>query len=295
MKIRILESKEQKVWGWPAAVNFIFGGAAASFYILSTLIVRLNDYAHTVLNPIALHLLPPIMVGIGFFCLTVEVGRPLRGHQVFRRIFVSRMSQEALAGAIFVFTVILNWFFPHTALLICAATAAAVLLISQGAIVYNARAVIAWNVPLIPLLFVTSGFTTGAGVLLVVLGGLTSGHYTLLMALICALLNLLVWFLYLRWSHEPAFRKATETLRSLKYRILILGIGHIMPIFVLFTALIAPIGDTREVLNDIATLTMGLAMIIGSASQKAAIILKAGNQREIGVSQKESRIYLNRP
>jgi hypothetical protein len=204
------------------------------------------------------------------------------------------MSQEALAGAIFVFTVILNWLFPHTALLICAATAAIVLLISQGSIVYHARAVISWNVPLIPLLFVTSGFATGAGILLVVLGGLTSGHYALLMALICALLNLLVWLLYLRWSYDPAFRKATETLRSLKYRILILGIGHLMPIFVFFTALIAPIADTGEVLKGIATSTMGLALIIGSASQKAAIILKAGNQREIGLSHTESRIYLNR-
>jgi DMSO reductase anchor subunit len=295
MKIRILKSRQQKVWGWPAAVNFIFGGAAASFYLLGTLIVRLNEYAHTVLNPIALHLLPPVMVGIGFVCLIGEVGRPLRGHQVFRRICVSRMSQESLAGAIFVFTVILNWLFTHTALLICSVTSAVVLLISQGSIAYHARAVIAWNVPLIPLLFVTSSFATGGGLLLVALKGLTSGPYMPLIGFICAFVNLLVWLLYLRWSHEPAFRKATKTLHSLKYRILILWIGHLMPIFALFTALIASIADTEAILNDFVAPAVGLAMIIGSVSQKVAIILKTGNQREVVLSQEESRIYLNRP
>ena len=288
MKIRILKSREQNVWGWPAAVNFILGGAAASFFLLGTLIVSLNEYAHTVLNPIALHLLPPLMVGIGFVCLTVEVGRPLRGHQLFRRVCVSRMSQETLAGSIFVFTVILNWVFPHITVLICAATASMALLISQGAMVYHARAVIAWNVPLIPLLFVTSGFATGAGLLLIILGGLTSGHYTLLMAIICALLNLLVWLLYLRWSHEPAFRTATEMLRGLESRILILGIGHLMPIIVLLSVLITEGVDTGTKLAEFAIPAMGLALIIGSAIQKAAIILRAGNLREIGLSQKKS-------
>jgi DMSO reductase anchor subunit len=285
MKIWIIESQKQINWGWPAAVNFILGGAAAGFYILGTWVIGLDDNAYAVLQPVMLHLLPPVMFGLGFACLTVEMGRPMRGHQVFRRIRVSRMSQEALAGVIFIFAAILNWFYPHTALLIIATMAAMGLLISQGTMMYQARAVTAWNVPIISLLFVTSSFATGAGLLMVVLGGFTSEHYTPLIAFICALLNLLIWLLYLNGPRTSAFRKATETLRSLKLRIIILVIGHLLPILVLFSVLLVLPGlQTGEVLTDIVTPMMGLALIIGSAGQKVAIILLAGNQREINLN-----------
>jgi DMSO reductase anchor subunit len=258
------------------------------------LIVRLNEDSNTVLQPIALHLLPPAMFGLGFACLTVEMGRPFRGHQVFRRIWVSRMSQEALAGVIFVFAVILNGLFPHTALLIIATVSAMALLISQGTMVYQARAVTAWNVPIISLLFMTSSFATGAGLLLVVPGGLTSEHYAFLIAFICVLLNLLVWLFYLHGTHESAFRKATETLRCLKSGILILGLGHLLPILALFTALVVPGVWPGEILTDIVTPAVGLAMIMGSAIQKALIILNAGHQREIGLDQKKTEHILKR-
>jgi hypothetical protein len=205
------------------------------------------------------------------------------------------MSQEALAGVIFVFAVMLNWLFPHMALSILAVLSAMALLISQGAMVYHARSVTAWNLPTIPLLFITSGFATGAGLLLIFLGVLTSEHYAVLIAFVCALLNLLVWLLYLYWTRESAFRKATESLRGLESKILILGFGHLMPLIVLLSVLVAPGVDPGTKFADIAISAMGLALIIGSAGQKAAIILWAGNQREIGLNQNEIHANLNRP
>jgi len=288
MKIQLVEAKKQKVWGWPAVINFVLGGTAAAFYVLGNLVVMLPGCSHIVFLSVTIHLLPPVLVGLGFVCLTVEVGRPFRGHQMFRRVYNSRMSQESMVGIAFIFFAIFNWISPHPILTVLAVAAAMGLIISQGFIVYGARAVTAWNVPIIPLLFVTSGFAAGGGLLLATLRGLTYGLCAPLIGLICAFVNLVVWIFYLHWSHDPDFRKATEALRSPKSLIITLGIGHLFPVFVLLSILVAFRFEIGIELPGIATPMMGLAMIAGSVIQKAEIILKAGYQKGIALDKQES-------
>lgn len=288
MKVQFVEAKKQTVWGWPAVINFILSGTAVGFYVLGNLVVMLPGCSHIVFLPVAIHLLPPVLVGLGFACLTIELGRPFRGHQVFRRVHNSRISQESLVGIVFVFLAISNWISPHPILMVLAVAAAMGLIISQGFIVYGARAVTAWNVPIIPLLFVTSGFVAGGGVLLVILRGLSYGFCVPLIGLICTSMNLVIWILYLHWSHDPDFRKATESLRSPKSLIITLGIGHLFPIFVLLSILVAFRFEIGNDLLGITTPMIGLAMIAGSVSQKAEIILKAGYQKGIALNKQES-------
>ena len=106
-------------------------------------------------------------------------------------------------------------------------------------------------------------------------------------------MNLVVWLFYLYWSQDPAFRKATEALRSPKSLIISLGIGHLLPILVLSSLLVAHSVEIGMELPDIATAGMGLAMILGGAGQKADIILKAGFQREISLESQEMHAHLN--
>ncbi|MDL2121676.1 MAG: hypothetical protein LWX51_01045 [Deltaproteobacteria bacterium] len=283
--MQLVQTGKQKVWGWPAVANFTLGGAATGFYLLGSVIVSLQDSALAGSPPFAFKLLAPLLIALGFLALTIEAGRPLRGHHLFRHISGSWISLECLAGAIFVPAAVIDWLFPHPVVWILAAVAAMALMISQGFIVYRARAVSAWNVPLMPLLFVTSGFSKGSGLVLlsVVLDDSAVGHPCAMIGLICVLLNLSVWFLYLSWSREATFREAIEALRRPNALIFTVGLGHLLPGILLLVILVAPgIGiDTGTGLWHTVVALAGVTMVAGGMSQKAGIILGAGYLRGI--------------
>jgi formate-dependent nitrite reductase membrane component NrfD len=154
------------------------------------------------------------------------------------------------------------------------------LMISHGFIVYRVRGVTAWNVPFVPLFFLTSGFATGSGlVLLAALGRLTLEVGPVVIGLICVVLDLAVWLLYLHWSDDVAFRETTEALRHPNSLIFTVGIGHLLPILLLL--LVAPGIGARVGLERIVVALAGLAMVAGGMSQKADIIRKAGYLRGI--------------
>lgn len=279
--MELIRPTKPEVWGWPVVVNFVLGGMATGFYLLNSLLTILQNGTLGVSQPLGFKLLASVLTSLGFLALTVEAGRPLRGRHLFRYLRRSWMSREALAGVIFIPAAALDWLFPHPVLWVLAAAAAIGLMISHGFIVYRIRAVTAWNVPLMPLLFLTSGFATGSGlVLLAALGKLTLGIGPMMVGLICVVLNLAVWLLYLHWPHDVAFREATEALRRPSSLIFTVGIGHLLPILVLLL-LIAPSICTGGELWHIVTALAGLAIVAGGVSQKVGIILKAGYLRGI--------------
>jgi phenylacetyl-CoA:acceptor oxidoreductase subunit 2 len=280
--MELIRPTKQEVWGWPGVVNFILGGMAAGFYLLSSLVTILQSGTLGVSQPMGFKLWAPVLTSLGFLALTIEAGWPLRGRYLFRHLRRSWMSRETLAAAIFVPAAVLDWLFPHPALWVLAAAAAMGLMISHGFIVYRVRAVTAWNVPPMPLLFLTSGFATGGGlVLLAALGKLTLGVGTAVLGRVCVVLNLAVWLLYLRWSRDAAFREATEALRRPSSLIFTVGIGHLLPVLLLLLLLVAPGVGVRVELEHVVAALAGLAMIAGGMSQKAGIILKAGYLRGI--------------
>ena len=67
-----------------------------------------------------------------------------------------------------------------------------------------------------------------------------------------------------------------------------LVIGQIFPVFVLLSVLVASRFEIGMEFSGIATPVMGLAMIAGSVSQKAEIILKAGYQKGIALDKQRS-------
>ena len=95
--------------------------------------------------------------------------------------------------------------------------------------------------------------------------------------ILCIILNLFVWVLYLGWSSEVAFLEATESLRRTGNLILILGFGHILPLILLVIHLVLPFAEFSPVITVLA----GLAIIVGVVNQKASIILKVGYLRGI--------------
>lgn len=284
--MELVQPRKQKVWGWPGVINFSLGGMAAAYYLLISLLALLRD-SHSIAQPAWLKLLAPALTCLGFLALTTEAGHPLRGRHLLRYLRSSWMSRETLAGAIFVLTALLDWLFPHPALWALAAAAAMGLTISHGFILYRARAVTAWNVPWMPLLFVASSLVMGGGLALLVSSSadFAPEYGPAAIGLACVGLGLAAWILYLRQPASVAFRQATWALRRPASLLLTVGAGHLLPGLLLLVPLVAAPGT--GLWRAIAALS-GLVMIIGGASQKAGIVLKADYLRGIELAGVQS-------
>ncbi len=298
--MELIKPQKQKVWKWPAATNFSLGGMGTGFYLIGLLVslpqngnwVQLllsspnSNWIQLAFLSAAFKGLGPALVGLGFLALTTEAGRPQRGINLFRHLRRSWMSRETLAFAIFAPAAGLDWLFPHPALRTIAALSALALMICQGFIVYRARGVITWNTPLMPFYFVTSGFSTGAGLMLVVvtwfnalLGqNLQSAVSLFFLGAVIAALNMVMWGVYLLIP-DDAFQKATGVLRLPRAVTPIVGLGHLLPILLLLAAL-----NDVTAPQAVIALTSGLALMFGGVRQKFAIVLEVGYLRAIALA-----------
>lgn len=283
--MQLIKPKKLEVWKWPAVVNFTLGGMATGFYLICLFITTFNSNFFAVSQFDKSKLLAPIMIVMGFLILTLEAGRPLRVIYLLNNLGSSWMSREVLAGAVFIMASTIECFWPHTMLRIIAAVAALGFMISQGFIVYSARAVIAWNVPLIPLFFIASGFTLGEGLVLLItaIGRMDIGVDVIVIGLIFLVLDLLLWVIYLRSPNNLAFREVTEKMRRSINLVLTVGIGHILPIMLLFLLVFKD--DMGVISKRIVLIFVGVAIIFAGILQKRGVILGANYLRGIFIGQ----------
>ena len=282
--MELIQPSKQKVWGWSAVINFVLGGMGAGFYLLSALATVLRQGIPGLVEPAAFKLVAPVLVCLGFLALAAEAGHPLRGRHLLRHLRRSWMSRESLAGAIFVLAALLDCFFPSQALEALAAVAALGLLVSHGFILHRALAMAAWNVPLMPTLFVTSGLAMGGGLLLLAPpDGMGLDSDLAAAVLVCVVLDLATWLLYLQGSRAPSFRRATKGLRRPTALLFTTGIGHLLPALLLAPLLIGPWGELDAERGRLWVVLAGLSTIASGVGQKTGIVLKAGYLRGMGL------------
>lgn len=282
---QLFPPERQETWGWPAAVNFILGGAGTGLYLLILLTGIMTEGMAAFSKTVHLDLLAVILICIGFLALTIESGRPGRSCYLLRHLRRSWISRETLAFVVFFLAVVLNRFFPHMAIGVMASATAFALMICQGYIVYQSRAVTAWNVSIVPLLFISSGFASGYGIVLLVtaLKELLLDRVNILTGLICLVLNLSVWIIYLGWSSENAFQSSTKQLRRASALVVTVVIGHLLPIFLLLLLLTDQVSKGGVNQSNIIVTATGLAIVAGVVNQKVGIIMKAGYTRGIEI------------
>lgn len=282
--IELIAPAKQKEWGWPAAANFTLGGGGTGFYLF-TFLTMILEHPNSALNdPIPDWMIAPVLVVFGFLCLIIEGGRPLRSPYLFRHLGKAWISKEILAFTFFVPALILDHFFPHPIFKACAALSSLFFMVAQGFILYSSRAIQAWNVSIIPLFFLSSGFASGAGLalLLAASGRLVIEGGLVMLSMICIIWNLIIWLFYLRWSSNTIdFRSATEALCRPFMIFFIIVFGHALPILIMLLLQIRPFQDVGAMPEGVFAMISGLAIITGVTAQKAGMVLSSGFTRKI--------------
>ncbi|MFZ5917475.1 MAG: hypothetical protein ACOYZ7_11105 [Chloroflexota bacterium] len=294
--MELVRPKMQREWGSAGVVNFVLGGMGAGYYLQSSLVIILQTQGQIEPRSAAFKLLAPALVGLGFLALAMESShiksylldarRILRSRHMLRYLRHSWMSRETLAAAIFCLAALLDWLLPHPVLWGLASVAAIGLILSHGFIIYRSVAVIAWHRPLIPLFFLTSAWVTGSGLALLVSSEM-EGELAAA-GLLCAALNVGVWLFYLYGSQDTAFCAATRTLRRPQSLWMALGIGHLLPMLLLLTLLLAG-SYSQTVLWRAIAAWAGLALMAGGAVQKSDLVRRAGYLRGIVMAKPERR------
>lgn len=270
----IIPAERQNLWGPLAVANFVLGGMGAGAYTTQVLLSGLAPPGR------AISVLSVFAVAVGFLCVAVEAGRPFRGPNVLRMVRSSWMSRELWVGGAFIVLVAADMVAPAFWIRSLALLAALVFILCQGLILFQARGIPAWNHPLVPVLFLTSGLLTGAA-FLGMIDGSGSGWVQVTAGLLG--LNALGWVGYLAWPGDRAFRDATRGLRGGIALVEILGFGHVVPLAVL------------AVWGDAGALFVGIFALLGGALLKASLVLRAGQFRPVAFAVGQSGRILGAP
>jgi DMSO reductase anchor subunit len=272
--VELIAARPQTLWGVPAVVNFALGGTGAGLYVSAAIAVGfLSSPTLTIASWLA-----PALVLAGFVAVATEAGRPLRGLRVLTRVATSWMSRELWIGGAFIALAAGEFVAPGSAQRLCATAAAVMLVLAQGLILRRAQGIAAWSIPPLPLVFLQSALTAGAGLMVLIDAavGTPPGRVILDAVLGLLLFAALVWLAFVTWS-GGAFAEATRCLREGTPALVIFGGGYVAP-FLLFVLTMA-LGDQARALPALA----GLLMVTTQTYAKAFLILKCGHVRPITI------------
>ena len=271
----LIPARRQILWGWQAVVNFTLGGIGAGLYGTAVLAAGFERTPAVVLAS----WLGPLLVLAGFAAVAGEAGRPLRGPRVLWKVRTSWMSRELWIGAAFVLLIAADFAFPLRLHRAQALAAAVLLALAQGFILRCSRGIAAWDVPLMPWLFLLSAAVSGSGayMLIEVLAGRSVPPAVLVASILLLILASWAGRVYVRTPAGRAFTEATASLRDGFAGRVAAGLGGALPLGALAVALLVPAAATA------AAALAGLAMVAGQAYFKNELIVRAGLLRPVTV------------
>ena len=273
--VELIPARRQILWGWQAVVNFTLGGIGAGLYGTAVLVAGFERTPAVVLAS----WLAPLLVLAGFAAVAGEAGRPLRGPRVLWTVRTAWMSRELWIGGAFVLLIAADLAFPLRLHRAHALAAAALLALAQGMILRRSRGIAAWDVPIMPWLFLLSAAVSGSGayLLLEVLAGRAVAPAVIEATLVLLVAALGVDRAYVFTPAGHAFRDATASLRDGWAGRVGVGVGTVIPLGALAVALASPAAAAP------AAALAGLAMVAGQAHFKAELIVNAGLLRPVTV------------
>jgi phenylacetate-CoA ligase len=261
----------QQHWDWKAAGNFICGGAGAGLFLFAALA---GPGAFQPLGALAL-----AIIALGLLLLLFKIGRPWRALYVLRQPQRSWMAREAwIAGALFPLGALAVWT-EAPALVVVAAIAAGLFLVSQAMILREAKGIPAWRNPLIVPLIVSTGLAEGTGLYLAATALLPS--LTLVAGSIAAALALLrawLWRLYLgALRREAAPARSLDVLSAFGPRLSLIGLA--LPILLMGGGL--ALEDAGPLLFAVA----GISILATGSALKFILVTRAGFNQGFALPQ----------
>ena len=296
-ELLVIPPERQKTWTWLAVAMFSLVGMGTGFYLSSALLSLVSgDLRLFTAGPVPYGLVACLTVALGFVFVLSEAGRPLRGIRALSNLKRSWMSREILFLLIFIMTVFIDTIRPSILMRIFSLGAAFFLLLCQGYIIYGSRGIAAWNKSLIPLLFLSSGMSSGIGLLFLIhaANNMMRWRSAVLTGSILLAITLVIMFIYMYASRDDGFRMATRKLRTPSFVIVNFGIGGAFPLYLLFLILNSTEMKNSNSLVDILALITGITMIIGGVSQKISIILASSYTRSISLRFERERLKKER-
>jgi phenylacetyl-CoA:acceptor oxidoreductase subunit 2 len=182
----------QTSWDARAAGNFIGGGMGGGLVVFAVL------SGATGVARIALLLAGLALVGLGLFCVSLELGRPFRAQNVFRNPRTSWMAREAWASALLA-PAVLAAAGGVAGVSGLALLLALVFIYCQARLLQAAKGIPAWRAPAVVPLIVATGLVDGGGVFFLAAPWHGTATMTLLVGFGALLLvRLAIWFVYRR-------------------------------------------------------------------------------------------------
>ncbi len=252
----------QTSWDARAAGNFIGGGMGSGLVVFAAL-SGADGAARAVLFVAGLAL-----VGLGLFCVSLELGRPLRALNVFRNPRTSWMAREAWTSVLLVPAVLAAAAGVPAAGFVAAALALA-FVYCQANLLNAARGIPAWREPLVRPLLVATGLVEGGGALL--LATLAGVRVPAPLAILVGVLAIARWWLWRRYRARVAVAAAPRAVAALDGagRVLLMA-GTIAPLLLLALA-----GAITAVAGPAAALA-GLGLAAAGVYAKLVLVTRAG-------------------
>jgi phenylacetyl-CoA:acceptor oxidoreductase subunit 2 len=259
------EPWHQTNWDARAAGNFIGGGAGTGLIVFAAV----SDASGTALA--ALMLAGLALVGLGLFCVLLELGRPLRALKVFRNPITSWMGREAWTSTLlFPAGLAAAWGVPGLGWI--AAALALAFVYCQARLLQAAKGIPAWREPLLVPLLMTTGLAEGGGLFFASAPWHRTGTLWLLAGFgALVFFRVLVWLAYRRRLASVAAREAGVALDRAG-RVLQLG-GTLVPLVLMATIIMGVL--TGAATHWVAAVA-GLAAALAGAYMKLTLVTGAG-------------------
>ena len=256
------KSWRQTSWDARAAGNFIGGGMGGGLIVFAALSAATGPALSLLL------LTGLVLVGLGLFCVALELGRPFRAIRVLRNPRTSWMAREAWT-AILLFPVGLVAAAGAPRVTWIAGGLALVFVYCQARLLQAAKGIPAWREPLLRPLIVATGLVEGGGVFLATAsfhGSATTATATLFVALV--VVRFAVWVAYRRSLRRGVAPRARAALDAAG-RVLLFG-GTLVPL-----ALAAVAAFAGPFAFQIAA-PAGMLAALAGAWLKLVIVTRAG-------------------
>ncbi|MFO1317963.1 MAG: DmsC/YnfH family molybdoenzyme membrane anchor subunit [Burkholderiales bacterium] len=265
----------QGSWDIRAAGNFIGGGMGGGLVLFAALSGAMDAVRA------ALFVAGLALVGLGLFCVSLELGRPLRALNVFRNPRTSWMAREAWTSVLLVPAALAaaagvpgaGWL---------AALLALAFVWCQASLLQAAKGIPAWREPLLRPLLLTTGLVEGAGLLLVAtMGPVRVGTPLVVFA---GALVVVRWWLWRAYRLRLAGSAAPQALAALDVAgKALLVAGTIVPL-----ALIGAAGVAGGAAAPVAALA-GLGMTAAGVYAKLVLVTRAGFNQGFALPQWPTR------